>query len=289
MKSILKKLQKQEKFSNAEIEIANYICKYPEKVVRMSVREIAKNTYTSPNSVMRLCKKICNDGFAEFRIQLASEINRQDRAQFPSDDPKDLAIKMESIDEVMNELKVNVIKSIEYTQGLINADIVERIIDLIDHCAVIDIYGRGSSNSVGLDFHYKMYRLGYQVYIHKDLDLQAIQAKNSDETHCAILISSTGETPEIINFAEILNSKKTPVITITGTENCSLLKYSDYPLFFKCFENNERVGGITSRSATQYVLDVLYFAILNANYEKHSKTILNTFVPDDIATKKNKN
>ncbi|MGN1344159.1 MAG: MurR/RpiR family transcriptional regulator [Traorella sp.] len=288
MTNILQKLRERDKLSNSEAIIAKYICANPEKVVRMSVREIANETFTSPNSVMRLCRKICNDGFAEFRIQLAQEVQLRKTNDKMTKAQIDLAKKMESINEVMNELKINVINSIEATQQLINADIVTRVIKLINQSKVIDIYGRGSSNSVGLDFRYKLFRLGYQVFIFEGLDLQAIQALNSDPSHCAIVISSTGETPEIINFADILNKKGTPVVTITGSQDCTLLKYSDYPLFFKCFEDNERVGGITSRSATQYVLDIIYFSLLNSDYEKHTQTILNNYVPEDIATKKKK-
>lgn len=103
--------------------------------------------------------------------------------------------------------------------------------------------------------------------------------------HCAIIISSTGETPEIINYAKILNANGTPIISITGSQDCTLLQYSDCPVFFKCFETNKYVGGITSRSAMQYVLDIIYFSILNQDYDYFSNKIINTFVPDSIGSK----
>lgn len=252
---------------------------------RKWLKSIYKIAFINKNYVMRLCRKVCTGGFAEFRIELTKELHQFNSFNNENIDTEILAKKMDNIDQVMNDLKNSVINSIEYTQKLINADILENVCNTINNAKIIDIYGRGSSNSVGKDFLYKMYRLGYNINLFEGIDLQAIQAFNSDNTHVAIIISSSGETPEIVNFAKILNTKNTPIITITGSNDCSLLNYSDLPLFFKCFESNKKVGGITSRSATQYILDIIYFSILNLDYKKHSKKIIDTFVPENIAIK----
>lgn len=285
MSNVFAKLKNSKLFSPSEHEVVKYILANPEKVVHMSIRSIAEESYTSASTVMRTCRKISSGGFAEFRIELANEIVQLHATMEKTPQQEILSKKMENIDQVMNELKNCVTKSIACTQQLINSDIMENVINVLNKANRIDIYGRGASNSVGRDFHYKLYRLGYDVHLFEGIDLQAIQAFNSDQTHCAIMISSTGETPEIINFAKILNGKGTPIVTITGSQDCTLLQYSDYPLFFKCFETNKHVGGITSRSAMQYVLDTIYFSILNQNHDYFSKKILNTFVPETIAKK----
>lgn len=285
MHSIFIKLKQKHLFSPTEYEVVKFILSKPQQVIHMSIRSIAAETYTSPTTVMRVCSKVCSGGFAEFRIELTKELNQFASLDTSSPEQEVLAKKMENIEQVMQELKHCVVKSIENTQLLLNANIIDCIVKTINNAKTIDIYGRGSSNSVGRDFRYKMYRLGYNIHLFEEIDLQAIQAFNSDRTHCAIIISSTGETPEIVNFAKILNARSTPIITITGSQDCSLLQYSDYPLFISCFETNQTVGGITSRSAMQYVLDILYFSILNQNYEMFSKRIVDTFVPENIAVK----
>lgn len=282
MSSIFSKLKNPNLFSPSEAEVVKFILTKPQKVIHMSIRNIAKETYTSPSTVMRTCRKVTSGGFAEFRIKLANEIFQFKSTSEKTPEQEAMAKKMENIEQIMNELKYCVTKSIVFTQKLINADIIHNVIEIINNAKTIDIYGRGSSNSVGKDFHYKMYRLGYNVHLFEGIDLQAIQAFNSDDTHCAIIISSTGETPEILNYAKILNANGTPIITLTGSQDCTLLQYSDCPLFFRCFETNKYVGGITSRSAMQYVLDILYFSILNQDYDYFSKKIINTFVPDSI-------
>jgi len=283
--SIISKLRDTGKLSASEQEIAKYILDNAHSVLRMSIREIAKATYTSPTTVLRLCSKITNEGFAEFRVLLSSEIN--------SYSPKALSLEEEKLAENMIETELiiasiekNIVESLRLTSKLINNEELIQILKIIKQSSTIDVYGRGASNSVGEDFHYKLFRLGFNVHIYKGIDLQFIQAQTSDPSHCALIISSSGETPEIVKIAEILNIKGTPVITLTGSQDSELLKHSDYPLYFKCFESNLRVGAITSRSAMQYVLDVLYFLILNSDYEKYSEKVLTTYVPSDLLSKK---
>lgn len=231
MSAILSRLRNKSLFSASENEVAKFICSNPQNIIYMSIREIAAQTYTSPTTIMRVCKKVCNGGFAEFRIELAKEIQSFDIDIESGCNQELLTKKMENLNQVMNELKTCITQSIENTRLLISPEIMESVIHLINKASVIDIYGRGSSNSVGMDFRYKLFRLGYNVQIFEGLDLQAIQAYNSDTSHCAIIISSTGETPEIVNFAKILNRKGTPIISITGSQDCTLLQHSDYPLF----------------------------------------------------------
>ena len=285
MSDIFVKLRDKNLFSASEYEVAKYILSNPQEAIYLSIRKIAANTYTSPTTVMRVCRKVCSGGFAELRIELAEEMAHFNSYEKEHPEHEFMAKKMKNIDQVMEELEKSAVKSIEYTKQLINAEIVENAVNMINKAKTIDIYGRGSSNSVGQDFQYKLCRLGYNVHIFEGIDLQAIQAFNSDNTHCAIIISSTGETPEIVNFAKILNGRGTPIMSLTNSQDCSLLKYSDLPLFFSCFETNRQVGGISSRNAMQYVLDTLYFSIVNQNHEFYSKKILNSFVPENIACK----
>lgn len=140
---------------------------------------------------------------------------------------ENLSQKMESIDQVEDHLEKNFIESIGYTKQLIDSDMIDQVVHLMKESCVIDIYGRGASYLVGLDFRYKLCRLGYQVQMNESIDLQTIQAVHSSSDHCALIISSSGETPELLNFAQILNRKGTPLITLTSTKDCSLLKYSD--------------------------------------------------------------
>lgn len=279
--AIITKLRDFSKLSSAEQEVAKFILSNPKAILTQSVRDIAKQTYTSPATVMRLCSKVCDGGFAEFRIQLAQEINSFSQKNYTHED-ETLFNHIREVNDLIKQIEVSISQSLKLTQQLIQPETLLTIIELMKKSERIDIYGRGASNSVGEDFHYKLYRLGFPVFIHQGIDLQFIQAQNSNEKCCAFILSSSGETPEMLRIGTILNTKGTPVVTLTSSQDSTLLKNSDYPLYFKCLESNLRVGAISSRTAMQYVLDVIYFLIYNSNYETYSKRILETYVPIDI-------
>ncbi|MFR1755303.1 MAG: SIS domain-containing protein [Thomasclavelia spiroformis] len=60
---------------------------------------------------------------------------------------------------------------------------------------------------------------------------QLFQAAQSNKDHCAILISYSGETNEVIAAAELLKRRKVPMIAITSFGESRLSKLCDYVLF----------------------------------------------------------
>ena len=62
-------------FFDAEKKIANYILENKEKVVDMTVAELAKESKTSDATVSRFCKKCNLKGFHHLKITLAKELS----------------------------------------------------------------------------------------------------------------------------------------------------------------------------------------------------------------------
>ena len=72
--SIMTQLEFELEFSESEKEIARYILNHGDDVLSMSVKELAKNTYTSPATIVRLCKKIGLEGYNDFKIKYSAEL-----------------------------------------------------------------------------------------------------------------------------------------------------------------------------------------------------------------------
>ena len=58
----------------AEKELIKRLQKNPESVLRKSIKDIAKETYTSPATVVRLCRKLGCKGYKDFQNTLAYEV-----------------------------------------------------------------------------------------------------------------------------------------------------------------------------------------------------------------------
>ena len=83
---LIDKLTNKVDFSKSEIIIADFIIQLGEKIKNYSARSIAKETYTSPATVLNLCKKIGIEGFDNFKKAYLNEIEYLNQ-QFGTVDP----------------------------------------------------------------------------------------------------------------------------------------------------------------------------------------------------------
>ena len=70
---IIEKLMKQTDFTKVEKSIADYLMKNGFDVKNMSIQTLAHETFTSPSTITRFCKKLGLDGYKKFQILFYSE------------------------------------------------------------------------------------------------------------------------------------------------------------------------------------------------------------------------
>ena len=95
MKSTLVLLQEvQRNASGTASQLAEYICAHPNDVCGMDVRTLAEQTYTSPSSVVRLCRTLGFSGYKEFNSSLNYELVLRSEAR------KDISTEISRDDEL---------------------------------------------------------------------------------------------------------------------------------------------------------------------------------------------
>lgn len=272
--SILIKLRENKDFTANEEDIAKYIIKNFRNIRKLDTNIIAAKTYTSNASVTRMCKKIGFNGFQDFKMKMIEEVVSLENQEINFDnsdiDKKDSAA---IIIEKLNKLSIS---SLQETKLLQEVSMIDSVVDLITEKEVIDFYGIGASHIVCLDAQYKFMRAGKIVNTFEGLDLQHVQAVNSNTEHLAILISYSGLTKEILDIAEILQKKDIETVSVTGYGNNKLVKKCKYNLFVTSREALIRSAAIYSRMSMLNLIDVLYFVYYNKNYDYVSKKIIKT-------------
>lgn len=275
--SIIVKLREYKNLPEAENQVCNYILKHLKEVLNMTVYDIAKVTYTSPATVVRLCKKLDVKGFNKFKIILASEISSFDEINLNVLDTTIIA-KEDSPHEIIEKITSMTLQSIQETRILINEKEFIDVAKLIMEKPIIDFYGVGASNIVAMDATYKFMRIGKTAISFQLYDRQYVQAKNSNKDHLGVIVSYSGETKEMIDIAKILQENDTKVVTITSSSSNSLKEFGDFNLFVSAKETLFRSGAITSRTSQLYVIDILYTLCTSLDYNKVLKNISNTII-----------
>lgn len=273
--SVLIKLRDYRNLPEAENQVREYILKYPKKVLEFTVYDLAKESFTSPATVIRLCKKIDIKGFARLKVLLAEEtkyfqdmkLNLLDTTTIEKNDtPHAIIEKITNIS----------IKTIEETRVLVNEKQFMEVVKLLQKATVIDFYGEGASNMVAVDGQFKFMRIGKIVNTYQLYDRQYVQAVNSDATHVGIIISYSGETKRMIQVAGILQKNGTPVVAVTSSSENSLNRIADHNLFVTAKETVFRSGAMASRTAQLYIIDILYALYCSLNYDESIQKIQQT-------------
>lgn len=124
--SVLIKLRDQRNLSEAENQVREYILRYPKRVLEYTVYDLARESFTSPATIVRLCKKLDIKGFSRLKVLLAEEtkyfqnikLNLLDTTTIEKDDSPGAII-----DKITNIS----IKTIEETRVLVNEEELLRV------------------------------------------------------------------------------------------------------------------------------------------------------------------
>ena len=95
---ILERLRAKKGFTNTEIKIADYILENFPKVSAMSARVLAKETFSSNASVLRLCRKIGLSGYRELQVAVLVYLStRENDGAETESTPRKSAVAEESM------------------------------------------------------------------------------------------------------------------------------------------------------------------------------------------------
>lgn len=267
--SIMTQLEFELEFSESEKEIARYILNHGDDVLSMSVKQLAKQTYTSPATIVRLCKKIGLEGYNDFKIKYSAELQydlqRTDRidVNFPFDKDDSHPIICHKLASLSQEVIADTIQLIDFHQ-------LDKIVDLLYQYHDIDIYGSGNSLLAAMSFQHKMMRIARNINLKVLHGEQVFMSYNSNPNRIGMIISYSGETNELIQVAQTLKEKKTPIIVFTSVGDNRLSHYADYVLNIGSREKIfTKIAPFASQVSMEYLLNVIFSCIFQKDYEQN--------------------
>ena len=276
MGSALLKLREQSRlFSNTEREIADHILNNPQMVVDMSIHELAKHTFSSASSIVRLCNHTGYSGYKEFRKAVTYELAL--REQNKRIEQEEIA-HSDSLQDIIDKITYANIISLEETRELMDIRVLQACVDMIKKARCIYLFGLGASLVAAQDAYLKFLRLNKLAIINMDWHSQILQAKNADERDLGIVISYSGATTEMVECMKIMKENKTPIIAITRCVNSPVSELADQILYTTANESIFRSGAMASRTSQLNIIDILYTALANDQYEASLEQLSRTHI-----------
>ena len=202
----------------AEQRVAKLLLADPRSFATLPVSELADRSHVSKPTVVRFCRSVGYDGLADFKLKLAGSVNEGvpfvHRAVDEDDKPGDLIVKV--ID--------NAVAAMLRYRNAAASQSIERAIEALAEAGRrtgegrrIEFYGVGNSGIVALDAQHKFFRLGVSATAVSDGHMQVMSATMLKPGDCAVIISNSGRSRDLLDVAEIARRKGATVIVITAS------------------------------------------------------------------------
>lgn len=235
-------------FTDSEKVILEYVLNNMNKVIKMSSNKLSEETFTSPATITRLCKKLGFTGFNELKFFINNEINTGNRPIASYDNW--MLLK----DDIQQTLEF--IEKVDFT----------KINELIGKSKRIYAFGTSWGERHALELFMRNF-LAINVHIVLIPSITEFQWITNEITNedLVFVVSYSGSNTDLIDAVKHFQYKNIPVISITPDKKNTLANLSLIKLYYTVTELNETNSTINSEHNLFTTLHIL----LDAMYRKY--------------------
>nr|WP_308625279.1 MurR/RpiR family transcriptional regulator [uncultured Eisenbergiella sp.] len=266
-------------FTKAETKVADYVLENQEKVLYMSITELADACEVGDASVYRFCRTMKLKGYQEFKMkvslcQAASETAGKEGREGEKDS---FAAAAERIMKQHTD-------AIRETCMLLERDSFLKVLSMFEHAGHVYFFGIGDSLLTAEEARNKFLRLTNKVSCITDPHMQAMAASLCTEKDLILIISYSGATKDNIHVAKLAREAGAGIVCITHFRKSPLTEYSDAVLLCGSNEAPLEGGSMKAKMSQLYLVDLLYQEYYERNFEacKHNNEVTSRSVVEKL-------
>ncbi len=206
--------EKEFHLNDTDDSIVDYIRQHKQEIQHSSIHRMAKDLFISPNSIMRLAKKLGYSGYAELKFSIQKE-------QTPK--------QMETVDHViLSKIPENITKTLDVIED-------EAMLNLITsmHNAEKILFASVGDSTPLCEILYKYLRVvGKQVEFHPQIHDLEYSMKQYHKNDLIFFVSASGQTTRIVNMAKTAKEQGVPCVCVTHFGENPLSKLCQTQLCF---------------------------------------------------------
>lgn len=200
-------IQKIQELNELEMNVYHYVVQHQETIPYMKIRELASEAHVSTTTVLRFCKKIGCDGYAEFKLKLKQYTGKTTKISMEND---------------FMELKA-FIERIETTSFQNRIDEAVSCIAKADRILCI-----GTSNSGYVAQYAARYFSSFGKFSMAIIDpYYPVNQLGDNLNTVGIIFSISGETEQVIRITNQLKKLNCKIISITANVNNTISQLAD--------------------------------------------------------------
>jgi RpiR family transcriptional regulator, carbohydrate utilization regulator len=238
----------------AEQRVGKLVLADPRAFAKLPVTELADRAHVSKPTVVRFCRSVGYDGLSDFKLKLAGSVSEGvpfiHRSVDVDDKTSDIAVK------VIDNTVAAFLKYRNDASSFALEHASQALAATQKTNRRIEFYGVGNSGIVAQDAQHKFFRLGVNAIAYSDGHMQVMSASMLRPGDCAVIISNSGRTRDLMDACDIAKKQgaTTIVITASGSPLASaghIHLTADHP------EGYDKYSPMVSRLLHLLIIDIL--------------------------------
>ncbi len=256
--------------TTGEKKVGNYVLRYPDAVVKLSITELAEACGVSDATIFRFCRKVGTEGYQDFKIALAKESVSPDSLVYADVIPEDSLLTMA---EKIVEANV---KALRDTLKVLDVESLDRALNAILAAGQVQIYAVGGSGVAARELQFKLMQLGINANAFIDSQMQFISASLLSKADVGIAISHSGSKRHTVEALKLAKASGATTICITSHPASPIAKVADIKLYTSAWEDLVHDDFPSVRNAQLTLIDVIYEGILKKAPQRAKASLFRT-------------
>lgn len=241
--------------SPAAQRIGEAVTAAPERVVELTVSDLASASGTSVASVVRFCQELGLRGFGDLKLRLA----REHRS-----DPGPEVMAGDVLDEVLRSSAA----ALTAAAAEVDRDAFRAAAELIGSADHVLVVGVGTSAPLALDAAYRLRGIGVLAEAPADTHVQHVSARLLRPGAVCVAVSHTGQTRETLAAAAAGRDAGATTVAVTSFYRSPLTEVCDHALVAGSPETRHQIEARASRLVHSALLDALAASIAGAHPDR---------------------
>ncbi|WDF90798.1 MurR/RpiR family transcriptional regulator [Aeromonas hydrophila] len=233
-------------YSQTLQRLGQFVLEQPQRVLYLTITELARESGTSEASVTRLCRGVGCRGYTEFKMALALE-TQQEQASQPQ----------ASATSAFSTLIEESVAALRDTGALVSQQALLQSAELLEKARQIQIYGVAASAIIGEYLAYRLLRMGISAQQFSDMHRAAMNATSLKPGDVVIAVSSSGSTKDLLHAVQLGKEHGASIIVLSNTSRSPLATQADQLLVAAKPEGPLTAGSFHSKISAMLVIELL--------------------------------
>lgn len=198
-----------------EMEVYQYVIQHQNAVPYMRIRELAAEAHVSTTTILRFCRKIGCDGYAEFKLRMKEFVGQQPEEIVPED---------------LSELRAFMMR-METPRFEVKLDRAAAMLAKADRLLCIGMCNSGYIAQYAARYFTTFGKFSLAV-TDPFYPVKQYSASANGANSVALVFSVSGESEQTVQITHLLKQRSCYIISVTDTENSTIAQLSDLCLSY---------------------------------------------------------